>query len=474
MTAGLRPYPDYKDSGLPWCPRVPSHWGLKPNRAFLRQRKVLVGERHPEYTLLSLTKRGIIIRDLTDNRGKFSADMGTSQEVRPGDLVMCLFDVPETPRTVGLSAHYGMITGAYTVFAPRDEAVARWLEAFYIAMDDRKLLSPLYSGLRKTIPRPTFLGTKTPIPPPDEQRSIVGFLHNLGRKVDRFIRNRRRLIEVLNEQKQAIINRAVTRGLDPNVPLKPSGIDWLGEIPRHWQTRRLKHLLSQPLKYGANAAAELADRSLPRYIRITDIDKDGQLIDERFRSISPELAEPYMLRDGDILLARSGATVGKAFLYTAEAGLAAHAGYLIKARVNRSRILPEFLYAVLQSARYWRWIASMTIQATIQNVNAEKYANLWVTVPSLSEQREILDAINRDAAVLSDLIHKAKREIDLIREYRTRLIADVVTGKLDVRHLSPAEIPADEITEEPAEGIDGEEPEVEEAELVEEAADADD
>jgi len=144
VTRGLDPSVPLKPSGMPWLGDIPQHWGLSPNRAFLRIRKVLVGERHPQFRLLSLTRRGVIVRDLSEMRGKFSADMGTSQEVRSGDLVFCLFDVPETPRTVGLSQHDGMITGAYTVMECSDLEMAKFLELFYIAMDDRKLLSPIY------------------------------------------------------------------------------------------------------------------------------------------------------------------------------------------------------------------------------------------------------------------------------------------------------------------------------------------
>ena len=125
----LTPYPDYKESGLPWLGEVPTHWPLIPNRAMLRRRKILVGERYTDYELLSLTKTGVIVRDVSTGRGKFSADMGTSQEVRCGDLVFCLFDVPETPRTVGLSQHKGMITSAYNVFECNDQVLARYLEA---------------------------------------------------------------------------------------------------------------------------------------------------------------------------------------------------------------------------------------------------------------------------------------------------------------------------------------------------------
>ena len=156
MIADLKPYPAMNDSGLPWCPRIPSHWEMKPNRASLRQRKVLVGERHSDYTLFSLTKQGVIVRDLTDNKGKFSSDMGTSQEVRYGDLVMRLFDVPKTPRMVGLSQHDGMITGAYTVFEVSDGEVAQWLEKFYIAMDDRKALQSTLFRVKEYDPKATI------------------------------------------------------------------------------------------------------------------------------------------------------------------------------------------------------------------------------------------------------------------------------------------------------------------------------
>ena len=247
MIEGLKPYAEYKESGLPWASRIPAHWSLIPNRAVLKKRKILVGAKHGNYRLLSLTKGGVIVRDISTGKGKFSSDMGTSQEVRRGDFVFCLFDVPETPRTVGLSPHDGMITSAYTVFESRRLSAegVLFLERFYLAMDDQKLLSPLYSGLRHTIPPPRFLGTKTPQPPADEQAAIVRFLDHANRKIDGFIRAKRKLIGLLNEQKQAIIHRAVTRGLHSDVPLKPSGIPWLGDIPKNWEAKRIKYLLRE-------------------------------------------------------------------------------------------------------------------------------------------------------------------------------------------------------------------------------------
>ena len=209
-----QPYPAYKDSGVEWLGEVPEHWGMVANKAMLSRRKVLVGENHTQFRLLSLTKSGVIVRDLSTGRGKFSADMGTSQEVWKGDLVFCLFDVPETPRTIGLSGHDGMITGAYTVFECDRPLLRQFLEAFYIAMDDRKLLEPLYSGLRNTIPPSRFLGAKTPVPSRDEQAAILGYLHDSRTVADSAVTLAEREVDLLNEYRTRLIADVVTGKLD--------------------------------------------------------------------------------------------------------------------------------------------------------------------------------------------------------------------------------------------------------------------
>jgi type I restriction enzyme S subunit len=245
MIEELKAYSDFKATGLPWLERIPSHWNLVPNRALVRRRKQLVGRNHHRYRLLSLTKQGVIVRDVASGKGKFSSDMGTSQEVRDGDLVFCFFDVPETPRTVGLSPHHGMITGAYTVLEPLRPGVAPYFELFYRAMDDSKLLSPLYSGLRNTIPVDRFLGTKTPLPLPEEQEAIVRFLGHANRRIDRYVRSKRRQVALLNEQKQALIHRAVTGAFtDGQGEFVDRGV-FLGRLPERWPLHRAKYLFHQ-------------------------------------------------------------------------------------------------------------------------------------------------------------------------------------------------------------------------------------
>jgi len=212
---------------------------------------------------------------------------------------------------------------------------------------------------------------------------------------------------------------------------KNSGVKWLGEIPEQWKFKRLKFLVSEPLAYGANEAAELIDPELPRFIRITDIRDDGKLRDDTFRSLPREIATPYLLKDGDLLFARSGATVGKAFRYNPVWGIAAHAGYLIRARLDKFLIDSHFVHYFTQSDSYWNWIRSSLIQATIQNVSAERYTNLVIPVPVLDVQRSIVSFLDRETAKIDAVIEKNERLIELLQEKRTALITQAVTKGLD-------------------------------------------
>ena len=436
MITELKPYPTMKDSGVEWLGEVPEHWELVPNRAVMRLKKDIVGTRSGEYVLLSLTKQGIIARDMENPEGKFPASFDTYQAVEPGDLIFCLFDIDETPRAVGLSSLNGMITGAYTRFFCSDPSVREFVYLLYLSLDNGKLLKPLYSGLRKVIQKSTFLSAKFALPPLPEQAAIVRYLDHVDRRVQRVKQSKQKLITLLTEQKQVIIHKAVTRGLDPNVPLKDSGVEWLGLVPEHWGVRRLKFLIKGRLTYGANAAAEHKNPDWPRYLRITDFRLDGSLRSASFRSLPPEIAKEYLVQPGDLLLARSGATVGKAFLVRSEAGQACHAGYLIRARPRRAQLNPNYFFLFTQSTGFKRWKDSTFIITTIQNINAEKYADLAVPTPPIDEQAQITAHLDQATADIDNAIARANREVDLMNEYHTRLIADVVTGKIDVREAA--------------------------------------
>jgi len=208
---------------------------------------------------------------------------------------------------------------------------------------------------------------------------------------------------------------------------KDSGIEWIGDIPIHWNLIRLKYLCKSKLMYGANESADFEDPSQPRYIRITDFGDDGKLKDETFKSLPYEKAESYLLEDGDVLFARSGATVGKTFQFKNYNGLACFAGYLIKASPNEEMMLSDFIYFYTKSRVYENWKNSIFNQATIQNIGADKYNDLLISLPSIQEQRSIATYLNDKTSQIDTLIEKKRQMIELLKEERTAIINQAVT-----------------------------------------------
>ena len=219
---------------------------------------------------------------------------------------------------------------------------------------------------------------------------------------------------------------------DPDQPRKPSGIEWLGDIPSHWEVKKLKYLLKKKLKYGANEVAEFDNREFPRYIRITDFADDGVLKDDTFKSLPLHIAKDYLLDDGDILFARSGATVGKTFQFKNYSGLACFAGYLIKATPNRKLLLSDFLYYFTKSSSYLMWTNRIFNQATIQNIGADKYSILEIPLPPLPEQQAIVAHIEKEMERIDYIIQQTEKEMELMKEYKQALISEAVTGKIRV------------------------------------------
>ncbi|MBZ0070860.1 MAG: NADAR domain-containing protein [Gammaproteobacteria bacterium] len=441
--ADLKPYSAYKESGLPWLGRVPTHWGLIPNRGLIRKRKILVGNRHSDYRLLSLTKQGVIVRDITTGKGKFSSDMGTSQEVRHGDLVFCLFDVPETPRTVGLSRHDGMITGAYTVFESLGRGSSEYFELFYRAMDDRKLLSPLYSGLRNTIPADRFLGTKTPQPPPDEQAAIVRFLDWANGRLERAILAKQKVIALLNEQKQAIIHRAVTRGLKPSAPLKPSGIPWLGDIPQHWELA--------PNRAFLRIRKVLVGEKHNQF-QLLSLTKRGVIVRdlaEMRGKFSSDMGTSQEVRVGDLVFClfdvpETPRTVG----HSRFNGMITGAYTVMECSDHDTARFLESFYIAMDD----RKLLSPLYSGLRNTIPKERFLGIKTPMPPPEERFQILGYIECETGALDSAIHRLSREIQLMIEYRTRLVADVVTGKLDVREAATQlpEVTAADTTEDDA------------------------
>lgn len=271
-----------------------------------------------------------------------------------------------------------------------------------------------------------------PLPSKAEQTQIANYLDRKCAQIDQAIALVDQSIEKLKAYRQSVITEAVTRGLDPEAKMKDSGVEWIGEICSSFQIARLQNLLLIPLQYGANASGISFSENIPRYIRITDIDKEGKLKNDDMQSLTLDIAYNYLLSNEDILFARSGATAGKTFYYLSEYGKSAFAGYLIRAKIDITKALPKFIYYYTLSLIYSEWIKLIFSQSTIQNINAEKYSNMYLPFPPFSIQSQIIQFLDRKCAQIDDLISQKQSLRDKLTAYKKSLIYECVTGKREV------------------------------------------
>ncbi len=372
--------------------------------------------------------------------------------VEEGDLIINI--MLAWNGSLGISKYHGITSPAYCVYKSLigGEKYFGYLFRTKNAQQEFKKQSTGIIDSRLRLYSDNFFDIKTIIPTLPEQTAIATFLDYKTAKIDRFIAKKKQLIKLLNEQKAGIINDAVTKGVsygrDRACPVsttttKPSGIEWLGDIPEHWEVRKLKYVINGKLKYGANEPGGDLQPNDPRYIRITDFDKSGFLRNDTFCSLKAALAEPYLLKNGDILFARSGATVGKTFQFKNYNGDACYAGYLIKAEPNESIVLSDYIFQYTCSGIYDKWKGFIFNKATIENIGADKYCDLPIILPPLSEQTAIVAHIEAETAIINKTIATIEKEIVLVQEYKTALIAEAVTGKIDVREYEIDKIDAE-------------------------------
>lgn len=470
MTSDLRPYPEYKDSGLPWLGGVPAHWDVRRNGRLFAQRNE-TGYGSLPILEVSL-KTGVRVRDMDDlKRKQVMSDREKYKRAVKGDIAYNMMRMWQG--AVGVAPEDGLVSPAYVVARPYPEAEPRYFSYLFRTDAYKNEVDGFSRGIVKDRNRlywEDFKRMPSCFPPTDEQKAIADYLDANAVKVRRFIRNRRRLIEVLNEQKQAIINRAVTRGLDPNAPLKPSGIDWLGDIPEHWIVKPLKRWVS----INERVLPETTDPEYSfDYLDIGCVGT-GRLVGKPSRipfSDAPSRARRILQR-GDTIIS-TVRTYLRAVWFVADdvSDLVASTGFAVLS--PREGVVPEYLGLTLQSDPFINRVTANSIGIAYPAIAETRLGTFHVAIPpDAREQQAIVKQVEDETAALSTWIERTQREIDLIREYRTRLITDVVTGKVDVRGLAPAETPLDE--EQIDEGIDDDEMlGDDEPELVEEAADAD-
>jgi type I restriction enzyme S subunit len=242
--------------------------------------------------------------------------------------------------------------------------------------------------------------------------------------VDAAIEKTAQVIETTKEAKKGLMQKLLTRGIGHKKFKKTE----IGEIPVEWEVRRLGNLCNGQPEYGANVSSIDKDKSLPRYVRITDITEDGKLLEATWQSIKREFAEPYILGEGDFLFARSGATVGKTYLYRDKDGECSFAGYMIRFKPNPKQLLPEFLFQYTHSNFYYNWVKGILRAGAQPNINAQEYFNMHLPKPPINEQKqiaEILSSIDNEIEKESD----HKEQLELLKK---GLMQVLLTGKIRV------------------------------------------
>lgn len=415
------------DSQIPYVGLIPSHWKVVQNKRVMHKEKRICSSYSGE-DILSLTMNGVVIRNL-DAGGKMPTTFDGYQFVYPGELLMCLFDIDVTPRCVGRVNNMGLTSPAYSSFVLHKNADLGYFYYYYLMLDHTKELLHLAKNLRHSLTEEQLGQIYVPLPPLMEQRTMALYLDEKVERIDFLISEAKASIEEYKSWRASIIYEAVTKGLDPNVEMKDSGVEWIGKIPVGWNVRKLKQLISEALQYGANETGLEYDESLPRYIRITDVDSNGNLKKEGKLSLPEEVASDYVLEDGDILFARSGGTVGKAFYYKAEYGKAAFAGYMIRAKVDAKIIDPKLVYFATLAANYNDWKSTVMTQATIQNIGANKYNEFYIVVPEKEKQTILVNYIEEKTKEIDNIISEKEALIVDLEAYKKSLIFEVVTGK---------------------------------------------
>lgn len=437
----LAPYREsYSRTAFEWLPSMPSHWHIK--RAKLILREVDLRSVTGKETLLSVSQYTGVTprknRDYSDVQDTRSESLVGYKKVSSGDLVVNI--MLAWNGSLGASKFDGVVSPAYCVYRLEGDNHPDYYhhllrtEAYKgrIKVDSRGVVDSrlrLYSE--------NLFRIELPVPPPDEQAQIVRFIRHLDQRVNRLIKAKRRLIELLNEQKQAIIHRAVTRGLDPAVPLKPSGIDWLGDVPEHWCVKRVRHIAEMLV---SNVDKHSHEHEVPvRLCNYVDVYKNEAITDQlkfMVATASEDEVDRFRIQIGDVVITKDSelwSDIGVPAVVRYQADDLVCGYHLAILRPKQSELNGEFLLRCLQDRLIATQLHVAANGITRYGLSQGSIKSCLIPVPPVDEQEELVAHLLEATRDLTLAISKAQSEMDLIREYRTRLVADVVTGQLDVR-----------------------------------------
>ena len=430
----FKPYEKYKKVKLPWIDEIPSHWEMNKVKYKFDLVKEPSTDKNP--TVLSLTQKGIKIRDIELNEGQLAKSYEGYNTVKKGYI--CLNPMDLESGAASKSEYNGVISNAYFTIRPKGFDINSDFYSKYFNLHYKKKIfygfgkgvgRPEGSGGRWTLNRETFTNFPILSPPKEEQDKIADFLDLNLDKIDKFVELTERQIEFLKEQKEVIINDAVTKGIDKNVDYKDSGIDWIGEIPEHWDIERVKNITELASR---GVTPIYTEKRLIKVVNQATFSKGyWDISNVRYTEVSPVDCRG-VLKPNDILLASTGGGVlGKVYYFT-ENDIYIADSHVTILRFNEKIISKYMYYHFL--VKYDFINACLAQGATNQTeIQGGWLRSFKLPIPPLEEQKQIVAHIEKETSKIDKTIDLYKKQIDLIKEYRTSLISQAVTGKIDVR-----------------------------------------
>lgn len=423
-------YEEYKDSGVEWIDQYPCEWKLVNLSSLVDQRRVKNSDLQ-EQNVLSLSY-GRIKRRQMDNSGLLPDSFDTYNVIQKGDIVLRLTDLQndQVSLRVGRSNEKGIITSAYTTLVPRIDS--RYLFYELAAFDYWKGFYGLAGGVRQSLNYDGIKNLQFLLASEGEQRSIADYLDAKTTEIDSLIEKTEKSIELLEEYRKSVISEAVTKGLDPNVPMKDSGIEWIGEIPAHWEIAKSTHIGSSVLGRMLDKNNAIGNNMYP-YLTNKDV-QWFSINTENLNSMDfpDDPVGRYGIVDGDILICEGG-EVGRCAVWRGDSPNFFFQKAIHRFRIDQKKAYPEFIaYQLYQKATSTNFVEVRKGESTIAHLPGDQLSQLRYLLPPIEEQKMIVLQIDRTIRSINAQIESKKTLSSLLHEYRKSLISEAVTGKFKV------------------------------------------
>lgn len=431
-------YPEYKDSGVEWLGEIPSHWEIGRGKNRFKTLKE-VNRNLQCMERLSLTMNGVLERSIEADDGLQPSDFKGYQIFNKNDLVFKLIDLEnyKTSR-VGLVHKQGIMSPAYIRLQITNNALPKYYYYYYFDLYLRGIYNQLGGqGVRSALNASDLLELPIMLVDTQTQHKIVQFLDHETAKIDQLIEKQQTLIELLKEKRQAVISHAVTKGLDPNVKMKDSGVEWLGKVPEHWNISALKYLCTL-LRDGTHQPPSRTDIGIPllsvRNIinNQFELREDDSLISQNSYN---ELCKSFTPTIGDVLLAVVGGTLGKSAIINLTKKF--HIQRSVAIFRTNNLLNNKYLFYFFNSQNFQELLWSNVGFSAQPGIYLNTLSNFVISLPSIQEQESIIKFLEHETSKFDLLTQKAEEQIELMKERRTALISAAVTGKIDVRDWQP-------------------------------------